>query len=44
MYALLGIDERLETRGESFYNPMLNDVMGVLREASLIEESDGAQW
>jgi len=43
VYELLGIDERLETRGESFYNAMLPDVIEKLRETSLLQESDGAQ-
>jgi len=43
VYELLHVDERLETRGESFYNPMLPDVLEKLRAASLLEESDGAQ-
>ena len=43
VYGLLGVDKRLETRGESFYNPRLGRVIETLREASLLRESEGAQ-
>ena len=42
VYGLLGVDKRLETRGESFYNPRLGRVIETLREASLLRESEGA--
>ena len=42
VYATLNIDERLETRGESFYNPRLPAVLETLEESGLLVESDGA--
>jgi len=41
IYDLLGV--RLEERGESFYNPMLPGVVSDLRDAGLLETSEGAQ-
>ena len=43
VYEVLNIDERLETRGESFYNGFLPGVIESLGENGLIEESDGAK-
>jgi len=43
VYSLLGVDERLETRGESFYNPRLANIIETLSEAELLQESGGAQ-
>ena len=43
IYELLGVDERLEVRGESFYNSQLPGVLDALRDTSMLEESDGAQ-
>ena len=43
MYALLNIDPRLEVRGESFYNARLPGTVAALREAGVLEESEGAQ-
>ncbi len=40
IYDLLDID--LEERGESFYNPFLEDVVSELNEAGLLEKSEGA--
>jgi len=31
VYSLLGVDVRLQTRGESFYNPFLKDVVATLQ-------------
>jgi arginyl-tRNA synthetase len=42
VYELLSVDSRLQTRGESFYNPYLNGVIDTLRSAGMLEESDGA--
>ena len=41
IYGLLNI-EGLEERGESFYNPYLNDVVAELEKQKLAVESDGA--
>ena len=35
VYALLGVDERLETRGESFYNAMLPGVLARVLELAI---------
>ena len=43
VYSLLDVDERLQTRGESFYNPRLPKVIETLEAASLLQESEGAQ-
>ena len=43
MYDTLRVDERLETRGESFYNNKLGETVEALKEGSLLKESDGAQ-
>ena len=43
IYELLGVDERLEVRGESFYNAQLPGIIEALKEESMLEESDGAQ-
>ncbi len=43
VYRLLGVDERLQTRGESHYNAMLPDVIERLRAAGVLRESEGAQ-
>ena len=37
------MDKRLETRGESFYNPSLPSVITRLEETGLLRESEGAQ-
>ncbi|MDX2239786.1 MAG: arginine--tRNA ligase [Leptolyngbyaceae cyanobacterium bins.302] len=37
------LDIRLEERGESFYNPLLSDVVKDLDEAGLLVEDDGAK-
>ena len=36
------LDIKLEERGESFYNPFLENIVGELNEAGLLEESEGA--
>ena len=41
VYQLLGIT--LTNRGESFYNPMLQDTVDLLRDKELLTESQGAQ-
>jgi arginyl-tRNA synthetase len=41
IYNILGI--KLTERGESFYNPFLEDVVKDLKTVGLLEESDGAQ-
>lgn len=41
IYDRLGVE--LNERGESFYNPMLKDVVGELQEKGVAVESDGAQ-
>ena len=43
VYELLSVDERLNTRGESFYNNKLGETVEALKEGSLLKESDGAQ-
>ena len=43
VYDTLAVDERLETRGESFYNNKLGETVEALKEGSLLKESDGAQ-
>jgi arginyl-tRNA synthetase len=43
VYDTLRVDERLETRGESFYNNKLGETVEALKEGSLLKESDGAQ-
>lgn len=43
IYRTLGVDERLEERGESFYNSGLDDVVRALEEAGVLVESDGAR-
>ncbi|KAK8797026.1 hypothetical protein WA158_003020 [Blastocystis sp. Blastoise] len=42
VYDLLHIDQRLEVKGESFYNPLLPSVVEELTEKGLIKEDDGA--
>lgn len=42
IYDLLNINKNLTERGESFYNPYLNDVVKELEESGLAVESDGA--
>ncbi|MEL6442019.1 MAG: arginine--tRNA ligase [Cyanobacteria bacterium J06621_8] len=37
------LDIRLEERGESFYNPFLNDIVNALDQSGLLEESEGAK-
>ena len=41
IYDLLDIE--LEERGESFYNPFLQDIVNELAEKNLLEESEGAE-
>ena len=41
IYDLLGIE--IEERGESFYNPFLEDIVEELEQKSLLEESEGAK-
>jgi arginyl-tRNA synthetase len=41
IYDRLGI--KVEERGESFYNPLIPEVLRLLEEAGQIEESDGAK-
>ena len=36
------LDIKLEERGESFYNPFLEDVVSELKETGLLEKSEGA--
>ncbi|MEL6580114.1 MAG: arginine--tRNA ligase [Cyanobacteria bacterium J06621_12] len=36
------LDIKLEERGESFYNPFLEDVVSKLKETGLLEKSEGA--
>ena len=36
------LDIKLEERGESFYNPFLEDIVSDLKEAGLLEKSEGA--
>ena len=43
VYDTLRVDERLETRGESFYNNKLGETVEALKEGELLKESDGAQ-
>ena len=43
VYQLLGVDKRLETRGESYYNSQLSTVIETLASEGLLKESDGAQ-
>jgi arginyl-tRNA synthetase len=43
VYATLGVDERLVTRGESFYNARLAGVVDALDKAGLVEVSGGAR-
>lgn len=43
LYTRLGIALRpADIAGESFYNPLLNDVVAALRDAGLAKDSDGA--
>ena len=37
------LDIKLEERGESFYNPFLEDIVNELAEKNLLEESEGAE-
>ncbi|MES2211996.1 MAG: arginine--tRNA ligase [Pseudomonadota bacterium] len=41
IYAIL--DVTLTTRGESFYNPFLSDVIVALKDAQILETSEGAE-
>ncbi|HEY9768350.1 MAG TPA: arginine--tRNA ligase [Coleofasciculaceae cyanobacterium] len=41
IYDLLDID--IEERGESFYNPFLEDIVNELKQTGLLEESEGAK-
>lgn len=41
IYNTLGVT--IEERGESFYNPYLNDVIKDLNEQGIAEENEGAQ-
>ncbi len=41
IYDLLGIE--IEERGESFYNPFLEDMVNELEQKGLLEESEGAK-
>ncbi len=41
IYDLLDID--IEERGESFYNPFLEDIVNELEQTGLLEESEGAK-
>lgn len=41
IYQMLDIE--ITNRGESFYNPWLAEIVALLQEKSLLEESDGAQ-
>ncbi|MGF1542086.1 MAG: arginine--tRNA ligase [Pleurocapsa sp.] len=41
IYDLLDIE--LEERGESFYNPFLSDIVALLEDRGLLEESEGAK-
>lgn len=41
IYKRLGV--RIVERGESFYNPLIPEVLGILEEAGQIEVSDGAK-
>ena len=43
MYSLLAVDPRLQTRGESFYNSYLPEIVSALEEKGLLKESDGAR-
>ncbi|EOD23606.1 hypothetical protein EMIHUDRAFT_430396 [Emiliania huxleyi CCMP1516] len=43
VYSALRVDERLVTRGESFYNPRLPSVLEDLEAGGLLQESDGAR-
>ena len=43
VYEVLGVDERLEVRGESFYNAALPSIVDDLRGSGMLRESDGAQ-
>lgn len=37
------LDIKLEEKGESFYNPFLDDIVNLLDEGGLLEESEGAK-
>jgi arginyl-tRNA synthetase len=41
LYDRLGV--KITERGESFYNPMLQDAVKDLQACGVVEESDGAQ-
>lgn len=43
IYDLLGVSKDIIDRGESFYNPLLPEVVQALREAGLLVEDNGAQ-
>ena len=43
VYSLLGIDKRLLTRGESFYNSHLPQIIDSLDASGLLQESSGAR-
>ena len=43
IYSTLQVDEKLVTRGESFYNDRLAGTIDALRDAGVLEPSDGAQ-
>jgi arginyl-tRNA synthetase len=42
IYDLMGVSSEICDRGESFYNPMLPDVISALDEAGLLVENQGA--
>jgi arginyl-tRNA synthetase len=42
VYRKLGVDPRLQLRGESFYNPLLPALVEELQVGGLLEESEGA--
>ncbi len=43
VYNLIGISHHIIERGESFYNPMLSDVVEELEKLGLVVESEGAK-
>jgi arginyl-tRNA synthetase len=43
VYNLIGISDNIIERGESFYNPMLADVVEELEKLGLVVESEGAK-
>ena len=43
VYDLLHVDQRLELKGESFYNPLLPSIVEELESKGLLKDDNGAK-